>query len=164
MSDGQPEWTNAAATALQDAVALARKHSNGFLDPVHLACALFKDENGLPSRVLKKVGAGIVMDALMARVEAIPTQSPAPTQPHPNSDMTRVLNTAEQKRVAFGDTLLAVDHLLLALYESKDTNSILKAAGADSKIVEKALKELRKGKKITSEFQDQNYDALSKYA
>ncbi|PBJ77851.1 ATP-dependent Clp protease subunit, heat shock [Trypanosoma cruzi cruzi] len=164
MSDGQPEWTNAAATALQDAVALARKHSNGFLDPVHLACALFKDENGLPSRVLKKVGAGIVMDALMARVEAIPTQSPAPTQPHPNSDMTRVLNTAEQKRVAFGDTLLAVDHLLLALYESKDTNSILKAAGADSKTVEKALKELRKGKKITSEFQDQNYDALSKYA
>ncbi|RNF02406.1 101 kDa heat shock protein [Trypanosoma conorhini] len=164
MSDGQPEWTNAAAAALQEAVATARKHSNGYLDPVHLAYALFKDENGLPSRVLKKLGAGVVLDAFMGRIEAVPTQSPAPTQPRPNTDMTRVLNTAEQKRVALGDTLLAVDHLLLALYESKDVAKILNAAGAGSKAVEKALVELRKGKKVTSEFQDQNYEALSKYA
>ncbi|ORC87286.1 putative ATP-dependent Clp protease subunit [Trypanosoma theileri] len=164
MSEGQPEWTAAASSALQAAVAEARRHASGFLAPVHLAAVLFADPNGLPARVLNRVGAGTVTEAFAARVEALPAQNPAPTQPRPNTDMTRVLNTAEQARVSLGDTLLAVDHLLLALYESREVDDILKAAGAPKKTVEKALMELRKGKKITSEFQDQNYDALSKYA
>ncbi|KEG07750.1 putative ATP-dependent Clp protease subunit [Trypanosoma grayi] len=164
MSEGQPECTAAASAALQEAVALARKHSNGYLDPVHLAAALFKNDDGLPARVLKKIGAGIVTDAFAGRIEALPTQTPAPTQPQPNADMSRVLNTAEQKRVELGDTLMAVDHLILALYESKEVDNILKAAGAPKKVVEKAVMELRKGRKVTSEFQDQNYGALSKYA
>ncbi|KAH9588976.1 ATPase [Trypanosoma melophagium] len=164
MTEGQPEWTAAASAALQAAVADARRHASGCLAPVHLAAALFADPDGLPTRVLNRVGAGTVTDAFAARVDAMPAQTPAPTQPRPNTDMTRVLNSAEQARVALGDTLLAVDHLLLALYESREVGDILKAAGAPKKSVEKALMELRKGKKITSEFQDQNYDALSKYA
>lgn len=164
MSDGKAEWTQAASDLLARTTALARRKSSGYLDPVHLACAMFDDDNSLASRVLRKIGASSVKEALEARVDAVPTQTPAPSQPRPNSDMMRVLNTAEQERVALGDTLMAMDHFLLALHESKDVGSILDAAGADKKKIRSMLMEMRKGKKITSDFQDDNYESLNKYA
>ncbi|KAG5490425.1 hypothetical protein JKF63_00545 [Porcisia hertigi] len=164
MSSQQSEWTQAATDLLSRTVALARKKASGYLDPVHLACVMFEDENGLPSRLMRKLNAASVKEALEARVGAIPTQFPAPTQPRPNSDMMRVLNTAEQERVALGDTLVALDHFLLSLHESKEVGKILDAAGADKKAIRTALLEMRKGKKITSDFQDDNYESLNKYA
>lgn len=164
MAEQQPEWTQAATDLMSRTVALARKKSSGYLDPAHLAYAMFEDDNSLASRVLRKLNAASVKEALEARVDAIPTQTPAPTQPRPNSDMMRVLNTAEQERVALGDTLMAADHFLLSLHESKDVGKILDAAGADKKAIRKMLLEMRKGKKITADFQDDNYESLNKYA
>ncbi|GET90413.1 ATP-dependent clp protease subunit, heat shock protein 100, putative [Leishmania tarentolae] len=164
MTTQQPEWTQASSDVMARTAALARKKANGYLDPVHLAYVMFEDENGLASRVMRKLGAASVKEGLEARVDAIPTQMPAPTQPRPNSDMMRVLNTAEQERVALGDTLMAVDHFLLALHESKEVSRILDAAGAGKKAIRTTLLEMRKGKKITSDFQDDNYESLNKYA
>lgn len=164
MSYSRDNWTTSALNAIKDAYETARTKSNGSLDPLHLAVALFKDENGLSSRVLKKIGAGGVVDSLTAAMNALPVQTPAPPQLEQNSSMMRVLNTAEQKRLQLGDSLMAVDHLLLALYESANVEKILKQAGATKTAVEKTLMDFRKGKKITSDFQEENYDALSKYA
>lgn len=161
---GNTEWTNAATVAMSQAVALAKKHGNGFLDPAHLAYAMFKEDNSLPSRVLRKMNAGVVTEALIARVEAVPQQRPAPSQPQPNAEMSKVLNTAEQERVALSDSLLAVDHFLLALHQSSEVGRILDAAGASKKGIRAMLMEMRKGKKITSDFQDDNYESLKKYA
>ncbi|KPA80490.1 ATP-dependent Clp protease subunit [Leptomonas pyrrhocoris] len=164
MAEQQAEWTQAASDLMARTVALARKKSSGYLDPAHLAYSMFEDDNSLASRVLRKLKAADVKEALEARVDAIPTQTPAPTQPRPNSDMMRVLNTAEQERVALGDTLMAADHFLLSLHESKEVGKILDAAGADKKAIRKMLLEMRKGKKITADFQDDNYESLNKYA
>jgi ATP-dependent Clp protease ATP-binding subunit ClpB len=164
MAENHPEWTQAASDLMSRTVALARKKSSGYLDPAHLAYTMFEDDNSLASRVLRKLNAANVKEALEARVDAIPTQAPAPAQPRPNSDMMRVLNTAEQERVALGDTLVAADHFLLALHESKEVGKILDAAGADKKAIRTTLMEMRKGKKITSDFQDDNYESLNKYA
>ncbi|AAQ16055.1 ATP-dependent Clp protease subunit, heat shock protein 78 (HSP78), putative [Trypanosoma equiperdum] len=164
MAHSDRQCTNAAQTALSDAVESARKHNNGFVDPAHLALVLFKNEDGLASRVLRKLNAGTVLEPLAARVGALPEQRPAPAVPSPSPAMVVVLNTAEQKRIEWGDSLIAVDHLLIGLFECKEVEAIMKAAHASKKAVEGALLELRKGKKVTSEFQEENYQALEKYA
>lgn len=164
MSDNSPEWTQAASKVMTRAVAIARQHSNGYLDPIHLACAMLEDDNGLPSRVLRKLQANPVKETLESKIGTIPSQQPAPSQPRPNADLSRVLNTAEQERVALGDTLMAMDHFLLAIHESRVVREVLDAAGATKGKVRETLMAMRGGKKITSDFQDDNYESLNKYA
>ncbi|CUG83160.1 ATP-dependent Clp protease heat shock protein 100, putative [Bodo saltans] len=159
------EWTQAAQKLLSDAMALAKTNSCGFLHPFHIAAATFADQSGLPARVLQKIGCTQdVAETFMQKLRALPTQTPAPEKPTPNSEAMRILNTVEQRRVSMNDELVAVDHFLLSLHESRDVATILDAAGAKQKTIESTLIELRKGKRVTSQFQDQNYDALSKYA
>ncbi|CCW59639.1 unnamed protein product [Phytomonas sp. EM1] len=162
--EANEKWTQAASNLIVRTNALARSHGNGYLDPVHLACAMFEDENELPTRVLRKLNAASVKEGLQARLEAIPTQYPIPTMLKPNSEMVRLFNTAEQERVALGDSLIALDHFLLSLHECKEVGKILDAAGASKKGIRNALMDLRKGKKVESGFQEGNYDSLNKYA
>eukprot|EP00796_Vickermania_ingenoplastis_P000789 gene789-431_t len=140
MSD-KVEWTTSCQKALAGAVALAAKRKNGYVDVSHLAYCLFEDENGLPARV-----------------------SPAPPKPSPNMELQKALNEAERQREALGDTLLAVDHLLLALHTSSSVGRVLDQCGATKSAVKETLMEMRNGRKITSDFQDDNYESLKKYA
>ena len=159
------EWTQAAQKLLSEAVTLAKTDSCGFLHPYHIAAALFSDKNALPSRVAQKIGVSADLGELFTnKAKALPAQNPAPASPSPNQDSQRILNTAEQQRVQLQDELLAVDHFLLALHESSDVAKMLDSVGATKMGIKNALLDLRKGKRITSEFQDQNYEALNKYA
>ncbi|EPY29242.1 ATP-dependent Clp protease subunit, heat shock protein 100 (HSP100) [Angomonas deanei] len=170
MTSSDVEWTQAAKEVITKTTQIARDNANGYLDPVHLAAALFSEDNSLPSRVLRKCNVHNsdinkhVLEAINAKVEQIPSQTPAPAQPRPNAEMMKVLNMAEQERVALKDTLLAVDHFLLALAASKEVTTVLDAAGADKKKIRETLMEMRKGKTITSDFADDNYESLNKYA
>ena len=65
----------------------------------------------------------------------------------------------------YGDEYVATEHLLLALYDSKGNISImLHDQGISKANLNKVIKELRKGEKITSTSAEQNYNALEKYA
>ena len=161
------EWTQSAQTLLADAMKEAVDHSCGYLDPLHLAFAAFKTPNGLAQRLAgSKLGADTadLLRQLRKKVSELPTQSPAPAKPQPNGDARKILNTAEQKRVSLGDKLIAVDHFLLSLHEVRSVALVLEGLGITAKAVKDALMDLRKGKTITDGFQDQNYEALSKYA
>ena len=64
-----------------------------------------------------------------------------------------------------GDEYVAIEHLLLTLFESKSTISkILKDQGATKDKLQTTIQTLRKGEKITSASAEQNYNALEKYA
>ena len=161
------EWTQSAQTLLADAMKEAVDHSCGYLDPLHLAFAAFKTPNSLGQRLIgSKLGADTtdLLRQLRTKISGLPTQNPAPAKPQPNSDARTVLNTAEQKRIALGDKLVAVDHFLLAFHEVRSLAIILDGLGVTAKALKAALLELRKGKTITDGFQDQNYEALNKYA
>lgn len=145
-------------------MALAAKRKNGYVDVAHMAYCLFEDDNGLPARVVRKLGGGSVLMGLQDLLGKIPVQSPAPPKPSPNMELQKALNVAEQERVALGDTLLAVDHLLLALHTSTSVGRVLNQCGATKDAVKTTLLELRNGRKITSDFQDDNYESLKKYA
>ncbi|MDA8644578.1 ATP-dependent chaperone ClpB [Flavobacteriaceae bacterium] len=63
------------------------------------------------------------------------------------------------------DEYVATEHLLLALFESHSTLSkMLSDQGVTKKKLQDAIKELRKGEKVTSASAEGNYNALEKYA
>jgi ATP-dependent Clp protease ATP-binding subunit ClpB len=64
-----------------------------------------------------------------------------------------------------GDQYVSLEHLLLALVSvSSSASQILKAQGVSENQLELAIKELRKGEKVTSQTAEETYQALSKYA
>lgn len=160
------EWTQMAEKALSDAVQFAKDRSCGFIAPAHLALALFSDTNGMGARVARKGGASVeaIMTQLTDKVRSFPAQTPAPPKPMANQELQKILNTVEHKRQKLEDTLIAVDHLLLCLHEAKETADVLDRCGLNKSAMERCVMELRQGKKVTNKFQEQNYEALSKYA
>ncbi|HAK12459.1 MAG TPA: type VI secretion system ATPase TssH, partial [Chitinophagaceae bacterium] len=87
----------------------------------------------------------------------------------PAQSISRDLNNALLRTAnvlkTFGDEFVTPEHLLLVLLEGSDnTARLLKEAGLTEKALVAAIKDLRKGDKVTSQTQSQEYNALNKYA
>ncbi len=64
-----------------------------------------------------------------------------------------------------GDDYVAIEHLLLAILQSKSKISqILKDNAVTEKQLQSAIQELRKGDKVTSQSAEETYNSLEKYA
>ena len=77
----------------------------------------------------------------------------------------RVLDAAQQGATHAGDEYVAQDRLLVAIAES-DTPAgrALRNAGVNPQALEKAVNDVRKGRKVDSPNAESNFDALKKYA
>jgi ATP-dependent Clp protease ATP-binding subunit ClpB len=166
MANAAIEWTQMAEKALSDAFTLAKERGNGFVSSLHLGLALFSDPKEMGARVAAKAGANpqSVQRQFSDKVAKLPAQSPAPPKPAASPDLQQVLNAVEHKRQELGDALVAVDHFILCLHEGREAATILDGNGLSRKTLERVIMELRGGKKITSKFQEGNYEALNKYA
>jgi ATP-dependent Clp protease ATP-binding subunit ClpB len=77
----------------------------------------------------------------------------------------QALSNALASLKEFGDEFASVEHLLLGLVEGNDNVAqLLKDGGVTKKDLVAAIKELRKGGKVTSQSQEETYNALNKYA
>ena len=76
-----------------------------------------------------------------------------------------MLDGAQQAAAKAGDEYVAQDRLLVALGASNTpAGRALKAAGVTPQSLEKAVNDIRKGRKVTSENAKSTFDALKKYA
>jgi ATP-dependent Clp protease ATP-binding subunit ClpB len=63
------------------------------------------------------------------------------------------------------DEFVSIEHLILAIFESKDSVAkILSDQGITSEKLKQAIDELRNGNRVTSQSAEANYNALGKYA
>ena len=77
----------------------------------------------------------------------------------------KMVNEASIIANKMGDEYVSIEHLLLAIFKSKSKIAqILKDQGVTEKDLKAAIQELRKGKKVTSQSAEDNYNALNKYA
>ena len=169
--------TDASTKALEQTLAIARDNGHAVADPIHLAAALFADDDGIGSRVVAKVDAGeggAGMDQQTVDVRQIrqaiqrvilkkPTQSPPPHEATIGSGLQKVIQRASSAAKANGDTLVALDHLIVAIYDDKLTKDALEAVGLTKKLAAKATEEIRGGRKVTSTSAEETYEALEKY-
>ena len=86
-------------------------------------------------------------------------------QPYLSNAANQALTKAKEYLKTFGDEYVAIEHLLLAILAGSDAVSqLLKDQGLSEKPLIEAIKELRKGNKVTDPNAESKYRALEKYS
>jgi ATP-dependent Clp protease ATP-binding subunit ClpB len=80
-------------------------------------------------------------------------------------DLNNALLKANSSLTQFGDEFVSTEHLMLGLLQvNDDSGKFLKDSGLTEKGLVTAIRELRKGSKVNSQTQSQQYNSLQKYA
>jgi ATP-dependent Clp protease ATP-binding subunit ClpB len=160
-------YTIKAQQTIAAAQQLAFNNNNPSIETEHLLQALLEDKDSTVSFLLKKnnVNAAFVAAKITDAMAKLPKVQGA----EPGAQIGRELNTALLKAnsmlATFGDEFISPEHLLLGLLHVNDsTAKTLKDAGLNEKGLVSAIKELRKGEKISSQTQDTQFNVLKKYA
>ncbi len=162
------KFTERARGFLQAAQTIAMREYHQRLTPEHLLKALLDDEQGAAAGLLRTAGADpkqaqVAINAEVARNPKV--QGGGAGQPQATAELVRVLDNAEQAATKAGDEFVAQDRLLLALLATDGHGArALRQAGATPQALEKAIGDIRKGRKVTSATAEDNFDALNKYA
>src|SRR5271168_3809071 len=162
------KFTERSRGFLQAAQTIAIREFHQRITPEHLLKALLDDEEGAASGLIKAAGgnpqaARQAVDAEITRQPKV--QGAGAGQPQLTPELVRVLDSAQQTSTRAGDEYVAQDRLLVALAESATpAGRALKAAGVTPQALEKAVNDVRKGRKVTSPNAESNFDALKKYA
>lgn len=159
------KFTIKAQEAIQQSVQLALEFGQQAIENAHLLQAMLETDEQLSSYLLGKLG---VQSSRLKEANAQVLRSLAKVeggQPYLSTDAQRTLAQAKGKLAAFGDEYVALEHLLLALATGNDqTARMLKDAGVTETALLTAIKELRKGSKVTDQHAENSYNALNKYA
>jgi ATP-dependent Clp protease ATP-binding subunit ClpB len=152
---------------LAQAQTLATESQNQAIESQHVLLAMLEDENNMAFQLLKKVGANtqILETKLKEAISKLPKISGGETGQFLSRMAQSAFNSAITKMKSFDDSYLSPELLLLTMAEQHDdTSKLMKEAGVNSKDIEKALKELRKGKKADDATGEVTFEALNKYA
>jgi ATP-dependent Clp protease ATP-binding subunit ClpB len=162
------KFTERTQGFLQAAGTIAIREFHQRITPEHLLKALLDDDEGAASGLIKAAGGDpkAVQTANDVEIARIPkVQGAGAGQPQITPELVRVLDATQQTAAKAGDEFVAQDRLLVGL-ASADTPSgrALRAAGATPAALEKAIADIRKGRKVTSQNAEAGFDALKKYA
>ena len=160
------KYTIKSQEALQSAIELARKAGNQAIEPVHLLTSLLTLGDSLTDFLLSKLAIQRTRleESLQRMLSALPKVSGG--EPYLSSDATKVLDKAEDIATEMKDEYVALEHLFLALAEVDTSVARLLKSDFGLQVAElrKAVDELRKGNRVTSQHAEEQYNALSKYA
>ena len=158
-------FTIKSQEAVQEAVNLAQAKGQQAIEPVHLLQGVIKVGENITNFIFQKLGMNgqqIVL-VLDRQIDSLPKVSGG--EPYLSRESNEVLQKAMQYSKDLGDEFVSLEPLLLALLTVKSTAAtILKDAGMTEQELRKAIDELRKGDKVTSQSGEDNYQALEKYA
>lgn len=148
-------------------MALARGHQR--FAPEHLLKVLIDDPEGMAAGLIKTAGGQ--PDVVKARNEEALARIPKVEGGGAGNlylapEMARLFEAAEKLREKAGDSFVAAERLLQALAMQAGTPAAdaLKAGNVTPQALEKAIQDMRKGRKADSASAEQAYDALKKYA
>ncbi len=158
-------FTIKAQEAVQQAVQLVTQNNQQAVEPVHLLKAVIMTGESITNFLFQKLGVNRqqVTKAVDAQIASLPKVSGG--EPYLSGEANAVLQKAIDYSSKMGDQYVSIEPIILALYTEKSTASqIMKDAGFTENELRKAIEELRKGNKVTSQSAEDTYEALSKYA
>ena len=158
-------FTIQAQETVQQAVQLVTQNNQQAIEPVHLLKAVIMTGESISNFLFQKLGVNAqqVTKALDAQIASLPKVSGG--EPYLSGESNKVLQKAVDYSSKMGDQYVSIEPIILALYTEKSSASqILKDAGFTEDELRKAIDELRKGNKVTSQSAEDTYEALSKYA
>ena len=181
--NGGANFTNKAQEAIMQAQQLAQEKGQAQIDALHLLFSLLLQEQSIIITILQKLGVDV--DGLKKKVETQVIKISSTVAPsafgqfYLTQDMAKALDRARQEAMKMNDEFISVEHLFLALLDTKSTakdilekvsflssesgiNS-LKTSKLDYEAVLKILSQLRGGQRITDPEPESKYQVIEKY-
>ncbi|MEO5583866.1 MAG: ATP-dependent chaperone ClpB [Flavobacteriales bacterium] len=159
------KFTIRSQQAIQQAQTIAVGLGQQQIETGHLLKGLLEVDQDVTPFLLKKlnVNTATLLAALDRIVNGYPKVQGGEVVLSRQS--SQVLNKALASLKEFGDEFASVEHLLIGLEAGSDNVAqLLKDGGVNHKDLVLAIKDLRKGSKVTSQSQEETYNALNKYA
>ncbi len=161
--------TQKSMDAVRKAQSLAVMRANSIIEPIHLLGGLLKQEGGLIPQLIRKMGIDSNMLEAEAdkRMDSLPkvTGSGRSSNIGISAECDRVLVTAEDIAGNMKDEYISVEHIMLALIDSKDrdVSAVLQMFAVERDRFLTALMSVRGNTRVTGENPEETYDVLAKY-
>ena len=136
------------------------------VDTVHLIKGIIETDEKLAEFLLNKVGVNIPMlkRDLNVELEKYPKVQGGDKQ-YLTPDANKALATAKKLLKDFGDEFISIDLILMGIIMGNDkASTILKNQGVTADKMKTAILELRKGRKVTDQNAENQFNSLKKFA
>jgi ATP-dependent Clp protease ATP-binding subunit ClpB len=158
-------FTEKAWAAVVAAQQLAQQRRQQQMESEHLFAGLLAQQ-GLASRILEK--AGVDVGTLNQRLEAFiagqPSLSAPPENVYLGKGLNSVLDQAGSLKETYGDSYIAIEHLLLALaIDDRCGKQLLSQAGTKADTLKDAVQAIRGSQTVTDQNPEGTYESLEKY-
>ena len=161
------KFTERSLGFIQSAKGFAERNDNQFLTPEHLLKILLDDNEGMCAELIKKAGGDPkkAKKAVAEAIDKLPKVSGNGVECYPNQQFGKVMTQAEEIAEKAGDEYVTVERMLLAMLVVPNTEvyRILTECGLTAVNLNKAIEDLRQGRKATSANAESKYKALKKY-
>jgi ATP-dependent Clp protease ATP-binding subunit ClpB len=153
-----------AQEAVAEAQNLARGAGNPEVTPEHLLVALLRQEGGIVTPILNKLGLnpGQIEAEAAAEIAKYSKVGGASAEPMVSSALRKIFDAAFKAADDFKDEYVSTEHLLLGLSQNK--NEILRRHGVTPDALLKALQSVRGTQRVTDQNPEDKYQALERYA
>ena len=160
------KYTIKSQEALQAAIDLARRNGNQSIEPAHLLGSLLSAGDSLMDFLFSKLAVqrARVEEANNTALSQLPKVSGG--EPYLSQGANDVLNKAEDLAREMQDEYVAIEHILMALVtvDSPTARMLKSDFGVNISDLKKAVEELHKGNRVTSQHAEEQYNSLSKSA
>src|SRR5437660_83013 len=166
----QPDrFTIKSQEAIQAAQRLADERHNPQTTPEHLLAVLLEQPEGIVVPVLRKLGVdpATVRQHLGTALDALPKLSGGQRAAEPaggSGELVQILRAAESEMRELGDDYVSTEHLLLAIAgHPGKAGDALRATGAPTDALLKALQEVRGSHRVTDQHPEDKFQALERF-
>lgn len=159
------KFTIKSQEAIQLSQQLVQSLGQQQIENEHILKAIFEVDENVAPFILKKLNVNLplFLQILDSTINSFPKVTGGEIQ------LSRIANTTlnESEIIAkkMNDEYVSIEHLILAIFDSKSkVAQILKDQGVTGKGLKAAIEELRKGERVTSASAEETYNSLNKYA
>ncbi|WGF92557.1 ATP-dependent chaperone ClpB [Aequorivita marisscotiae] len=158
-------FTIKSQEAIQQAQQIAQGFGHQQIENEHILKAIFEVDENVAPFILKKLNVNLTVlkQILDKQLESFPKVSGGDIML--SREANKMVIEASNIAKKMGDEYVSIEHLLLAILNSKSgIAQSLKDQGVTEKGMKAAIQELRGGENVTSQSAEETYNSLNKYA
>jgi ATP-dependent Clp protease ATP-binding subunit ClpB len=160
------KFTLKAQEVVQAASSEAQRRDHSQIEPEHLLFALLKQEEGVASSVIDRVGAdrSEIEGELATLLDRQAKVYGEAAQVYLSQAASKALSKSEAESAALKDEYVAAEHILIALAESEGSvGELLRGQGVTKDAILSALKSVRGNRRVTDQEAEGKYRVLDRY-
>jgi len=161
------KFTIKSQELIQNAQALASKHTNPQIEPEHLLGTMLSEPEGIAGSMLKKLGVspGVVDQEVALAIDKLPKVK-QPGDVYISQRTKALLDAAFTEAAKMKDQYVSIEHILLAILDEKNGEAakILSRLSITRESILKVLIDIRGSQRITDPNPEEKYQALDKFS